>query len=100
MHGLLAILVFILVFFLVIALVVGKFVYKVFKLVHKTKKAAEGFANNMNDTSAYGFNSKDYTGNSNKSKNDTVMDTRDPSIAKRKIFSPKEGEYVKFEEES
>ena len=54
----------------------------------------------MNDTSAYGFNSKDYTGNSNKSKNDTVMDTRDPSIAKRKIFSPKEGEYVKFEEES
>lgn len=96
-------LVFILVFFSIIAFVIGKFVFNVYKIIHKTKKTAEEFAKNMNNGNPGGFDSKDYTGGKEKQtsgNDDVIIDTRNPDVSKRKIFSPKEGEYVKFEEES
>ena len=74
-----------------------------YKIIHKTKKTAEEFAKNMNNGNPGGFDSRDYTGGKEKQtsgNDDVIIDTRNPDVSKRKIFSPKEGEYVKFEEES
>lgn len=100
MHGIFGIFIFIIAFFLIIAFMIGKFVFKVFSVLHNAKKAADNF------NQGKGFNPNDYTSyrqstNNNKATSDdeTIVDTRDPNIAKRKIFSSKEGEYVKYKEE-
>ncbi len=103
MHGLLIIFILVIVFFAIIALMIGKFVYRVYKIFNQAKKAGSDF-NRMNGGQNYGFNNQDGDSSNNNSsqnsKDETVIDTRDPSISKRKIFSQKEGEYVKYEEKS
>jgi len=103
MHGLLIIFILVIAFFAIIALLIGKFVYRVYKILKQAKKASYDF-NSMDGGQNYEFNdekgSSSSNGNNSKSKDDTIIDTRDPSISKRKIFSQKEGEYVKYEEDS
>lgn len=103
MHGLLIIFILIIAFFAIIALVIGKFVYRVYKIFNQAKKAGSDF-NRMNSGQSYSSDSQNgYSNNeedSAKSKEDTIIDTRDPSVSKRKIFSQKEGEYVKYDENS
>ena len=103
MHGLLIIFILVIAFFAIIALLIGKFVYRVYKILKQAKNASYDF-NSMNGGQNYEFKdengSSSSNGNNSKSKNDTIIDTRDPSISKRKIFSQKEGEYVKYEEDS
>src|SRR5574344_514855 len=106
--------------FLIIFFLIARFAFKVFHFVHQAKNAAqphfdraEEAANDSNaNNNQYKKNKNDQDDNGNprgryyqnsnhnaNGKEETIIDHRDPSKAKKKIFTDNEGEYVDFEEE-
>lgn len=107
LHGLLFILLLVIVFIAVVALIV---VRTVFNTIHKVRDAARS-AMGM-DTESKGSNAGErYNNGSARGGNatqgrrtrttsgETIIDTRNPEHANRKIFAKDEGEYVDFREE-
>jgi hypothetical protein len=83
--------------FLIIFFLIARFLFKVYRMVHKVKQSAQQFndASPKQDDNQGTFYQHDYTDDTK----ETVVDKRDKNTANKKIFSDDEGEYVDFEEE-
>lgn len=89
-------------FFILIGIalaVVGMVAYKVYVLMHNLKhgKPFMGATSNF-DFSSFGNDKSSATSSRDVKGDGTIIDTRRPDVARRKIISSDEGEYVDFKE--
>ena len=89
LKSLLLFIVLILVFFIAI---IGIVVFKAMALVRSLKKGGKG----KKQTSGYSNGSYQSHRTTNTSTGETIIDTRDPQTANRKIIPSDEGEYVDY----
>lgn len=108
--------------FLIIFFLIARFVFKVYRFMHKARKAARPHfqqAEEVHDdanrkrkgSKDSRYNNQDPNGDGNpqgkyyKPRNhtsnneETIIDHRDPAKTNKKIFSDDEGEYINYEEE-
>lgn len=78
----------------------GIVAYKVYTMIDKFKKGNSFFDTNINGGKSSGYSAHTSSARDGRYSNgsETIIDTRNPNVAKRKIISPDEGEYVDFKE--
>lgn len=105
LHGLLFILLFALAALLVVAMLIVRFLSNGFRIIRDAAKAATG--GDAGNTAGTGTGRNDNRRRQERpegrrhttASGETIIDSRDPQNADRRIFADNEGEYVDFEEE-
>ncbi len=99
LHGLLFILFLVFAAVLVVAMIAVSFLSKGIRMVRDAAKAATGAATGNTGSTGRDRKPHESARRHTTASGETIIDSRDPQTADRRIFADNEGEYVDFEEE-